>query len=225
MTATCFGSIKGLVLRVTRLDDTGNPVIGPTGSAISAGFVSLAFAANIEAGEEFIVKGANGALCVNEKDCDQLKGYDLTVNLCQVDPEMYEIIGGVRPIPDYTTTNHVGYATGESLRCSGGFALETWSRQSGTGGLIYWLFPWITNGIVGGDVTIENGPVTFVVNGRTKANPNWGVGPYDVVGQAPDGTLAGPLLDGGILDDEHYLMTATTVAPPVEACGYVAVAA
>ena len=223
MPALCYGSIKGLVLRATRLNDTGVPQTGATASAITSGFISLNFSANIETGEEFIVKSANGALCVNEKDCDQLKGLDLTVDLCQVDPELFELLGGVRLVDDgKTTPTNVGYAMGEDLRCSGGFALEVWTRQSGLGGLIYWLFPWVANGIVGGEITIENGPVTFQLTGRTKGNPNWGNGPHDVVGQPPDGLAAGPLVDP-MGEAEHYLVQATDIAPPTATCGYVAV--
>jgi hypothetical protein len=213
-----WSSVKGNVMRATRIDECGKWATGASASVISAGFVKIDLSPQIEAGTEFIVKGADGHLCVNDKDCDQLKGLDLTIDLCQVDPAVFELMGGDRLITSGAT--RIGWGFGEDLRCTGGFALEVWTQIAGgvcgaaAERYIYWLFPWVSNGLIKPG-TIENGPMTFSMTGRTKANPNWGPGPYQ--------PLAGPaaLPGQGTLVSEHLVHVITSVAPPTDIEGYV----
>jgi len=207
-----YGSIKGLVARATRLDDVGKWVSGASGSAVSKGWIKIDFSGQSEAGTEYVQKNAAGELCINDKDADAFKGYDITIDFCNVDPELFELLAGVRVVEDYNG-DVVGFAAGEDIRLTGGFALEIWTQRANVGGYIYNLLGWVGSNSLGGDFTIEQAAATFQIKGRTKANTNWGRGPYDVVVVDGIGT-AGKLDAPGLEDTEHILQRVTTVAPP-----------
>lgn len=214
MATVCFGSVKGLVARVTRLTAVGLPVTGATGGAITKGFVKVDSKRVNEDGQEFIVKNANGDLCINERDEDRLKRLEVQIDFCKVDPALFELATAARLLVDASTPTprNVGFAIGETDPENANFALEVWAKNPAPGAgeppYVYWLWPWIRSGRFS-DATIENGAATFPVFGFTKGNPNWGVGPYG------DDVLVDP-----IQADEHLAILATDVIPPTAVCGY-----
>jgi hypothetical protein len=225
MASTCVSPIRGLAMRATRVNNCGCPVEGVTSSAVSCGFVSIGLSAQIDEGTPITVRTAAGELCINEPACRTLTRYDVTIEFCQVDPELFELMASTRVLTDYKGDS-VGHTVGENIQCQTGFALEVWSQVAGAecdpgapGSWYYWLLPFVTSGLIGGDITIEDGPVTFTFSGQTKKNACWGLGPYDVVAQ--DAALTpGPLLAPGVLDDEHLYARTVELAPPECACGY-----
>jgi hypothetical protein len=102
-------SVNGVALRVTKLDASGEPLVGLTNSYLTTGFMSLAFTPEYTEGEEIEEKGADGNICVYFKMPDVLKRVTFELALCAPDPEVYEILhggtllqGGGTP---YTVTN------------------------------------------------------------------------------------------------------------------------
>ena len=231
MSSICFSSIRGLVARATRIDNCGNPIPGTDGYATTCGFTSIGLTAQIDDGEDIEVRNAAGTLLINEPGIRSLTRYDLTVDFSQVDPELFELLAATDIVEDYAGDS-VGFQVGEDIRVDGGFALEIWTGISGEevcdgpsgGAYLYWLVPFVTSAVIGGDITIENGPVSFQLTARTKKNPNWGMGPYDVVAQDV-GLTAGPLLTPGVGTDKHLFVQRTVIAPPECVCGYQVLAA
>jgi len=228
MASTCVSPIRGLAMRATRVNNCGCPIDGPNNQAVSCGFVSIGLSAQIDDGNPITVRTAAGAICINEPACRTLTRYDVTIEFCQVDPELFELMAGSRVLTDYKGDS-VGHTVGESIQCEGGFALEIWSQVAGAecevgsaGVWYYWLLPFVTSGIIGGDITIEDGPITFTFTGQTKKNGCWGLGPYDVVaqmGSTPEAPVAGPLLTPGVLEDEHLYARTVEIPPPECECG------
>jgi hypothetical protein len=219
MAAKCYRSIKGLRMRVTKLDSIGRWVTGTTASAVSKGFIKIDLTDNIEDGEEYKQKNASGEQCINEKDQSVLNWIDLSVDFCEVDPELVQLITGQRLLTDFAD-NSVGFTKGNVPTVN--FALEVWTKVAGNADdaqWIYWLLPGVTNGIIG-DLTIENAPMTFNMKANTKTNPYWGVGPYNVVAQ--DALLTPGVLLEPVLDSEHLYNRMTEIAPPGAQCGFVA---
>jgi hypothetical protein len=114
-----------------------------------------------------------------------------------------------------------------SIKCDTGFAVELWAEVLGdacvagaTGQWIYFLLPWVTNGLLG-DLEIGSEAVTLQVTGHTKAGGNWGVGPYDVQ-PADAANTPGPMLTP-LGPSCHRRTFITTVEPPVPSCDYVPV--
>lgn len=223
MPAECFSSVQGLVMRATRVTACGVPVSGTSSSVVSDGFVSIQLAPETEDGTEYKVKKANGTYCINDRGAPLLSWYNITAEFCEVDPELYELMAGTRILEDWDG-NSVGYAIDEGSPGRTHFALEVWTKLGGdecvgTGQRwIYWLFAHLVDGIFG-DQTIEDGPMSFTLNSRTKRNPNWLCGPYNVVAQNGAGT-AGPLLTPGYGATDHLYTRLTEIAPPTASCGY-----
>ncbi|WP_205528436.1 hypothetical protein [Desertimonas flava] len=185
---------------------------------MSKGFVQIAFEDNIETGTEYSAKAADGTPCVAEKARDTLKWVAATIDFCKVDPELFELMTGVRTLENYAGDT-VGFTKGSLPSVN--FALEVWSKVSGDlskGEWIYWLLPLLTNGRVS-TPTIQDDVATFQFTGNTIVNPNWGIGPYNVVAQ-DELLTAGRLLDP-VLADEHVYHRVTEIAPPTITCGYV----
>jgi hypothetical protein len=221
VSSQCYSSIKGLAMRATRLDSSGKWVTGSSAAAVSEGFVTINLSADVEDGEKFMKKNAAGKLCINDKDKPRLLGINLEIEFCEVDPQLFELMTGVRILETYAG-KAAGFTMAEEMAAAP-HALEVWTKVAGnpTDGLqwIYWLLPFVENGIVG-DFNIENGPMSFKMKANTETNPYWGVGPYDVV--AIDSNLtAGVLLDP-VESDEHLYHRLTEIAPPTAQCGYVA---
>src|SRR5688500_6376753 len=96
MPSECRSVLKSCLARFTRLDECGAIVVGPKSQLTTKGYISVTATAQVEDGEEFIVRNACGELCINEKDDDQFKRYDLEMSLCQVDPELLELVSTAR---------------------------------------------------------------------------------------------------------------------------------
>ncbi len=217
----CFQSIQGLCLRVTRLDSCCRPPSSgtPDSFVVSDSFITLSLTAELEEPDEFTVKLANGKLCINEIGCATLKRYTVEVSLCQANPSLFEIMGGVNTVLDFNG-DIVGYEIDQDLGRCGKFSLEFWTRvpqdQCATGDFtnyVYWLLPCLQNGRVG-DITIENGPLEFTFTADAIPSSTWGIGPYDVVA-VDDLNTPGPLLSSITCQTALHVQL-TTVAPPCD---------
>ncbi|MEU8831754.1 MULTISPECIES: hypothetical protein [unclassified Streptomyces] len=183
---------------------------------------------NTEDGEDVSYKAANGRQCGFKRGCPTFNGYDVEVNFFSVSPEFLEITTGNPVVYDYSG-KPVGYDDC-SLQCNSGFALELWAEVlgedvcaadgTGDGAWIYFLLPWVTNGILG-DLEVGSEAVTLQLTGATRAGGGWGRGPYDVIGTDAAGTPGQLLTPLGATCHRRTLVT--TIAPPEPVCDYVPV--
>lgn len=219
MATKILKSLKGRRLRLTRLDECGVPVVGACSSIVTDGFITVELAPEIEAGEEYQQKNAYGDLCISEKDADRAKWVNTTISMCEVNPDVLDIVAAGNALTDGTDT--IGASFGTTANATA-FALEVWTKQAGrdcSGGNPEWgyfLVPFVINGSVDGSVTIENGALTIGYKGEGQpAVADWGVNPYG----------DNPLLDvAGMPVDELWAVVRTTVQPPAVTDGCVALA-
>ncbi|MGA5599640.1 hypothetical protein ACPCUF_01140 [Streptomyces griseoincarnatus] len=212
-------------MRVTRLDRCGNPVCGEENGFVFDCFASLGMNNNSDDGEDIEYKAANGRVCGFKRGCPTFKGFDVELNIFSVSPELIEILTG-QPVYLGWDGKPIGFDTC-SIKCDTGFALELWAEvlaeecaEGAEGQWIYFLLPWVSNGMLG-DLEIGAEAVTMQVTGATRAGGSWGVGPYDVQPIDAAGT-PGPMLTP--LDSSCHRRTfITTVAPPEPGCEYVPV--
>lgn len=226
MRSRCFSPVRGRVMRVTRLDGCGRPVYGDDSVAVSDGFVSVAFTANTDEGDEISVTNAAGRTCVQEAAIVSLTGYSVEVEFCQVDPALFAILTG-----QSAEVDAFGFAAGFRVNTAvssadSAFALEVWTgvpgvacgpdADAGVQASGYLLLPYLQGGTFG-DFTVENDAISFTVTGATtRSGSGWGVGPYDVIRET-DGTVAP--LTVPIANDDHLLVRFTDVAAPDAECG------
>jgi hypothetical protein len=224
MVTRCASYVRGRVLRVTRLDACGRLVYGPDSVVTSSGFVSVAYTANIDDGEEINLLNANGDRCTYVPAKPSFLGYTVEITFCNVDPDLFAMMTGQRVVTD-AFGDVVGFTMDTAVASDeSAFALEVWAGSPTTNGCVdgasgtfgYVLLPFLQGGVVG-DFTIENAEVTFTVSGAATRDGNaWGVGPYDVVLGADSlpTTLPDPLTA-----TEHLYFSQTGVAPPEAQCG------
>lgn len=225
MSTKCFTVVRGKRLRVTRLDECGNPPGDETEDSlvITKGFVTVELSAVVSDGDDIEQKNADGDICVSDRSRDQFRRWDVSIELCEVDPALLGMLTNVVLEEDYDG-NVVGVRQVEGASVDT-FALELWTGVPGTDCLPgepttygYLLLPTVVPGSLG-DITIENGATTFSVSGHTKGSGGWGTGPYDVVPEDAENTPG--RLETPISQREHLLLRTTTVAPPElpEECG------
>jgi hypothetical protein len=221
----CFSPVRGRAMRVTKLDGCGRPVFGDGSVGVSDGFVSVAFTANTDEGDEINVTNAAGKVCVREVPCPTFLGYGIEIEFCNADPALFALLTGQEPVVDADGVA-VGFRVNSDISaCDSGFALEVWTGVPGVacdettspdavpGG--YLLLPYLQGGIFG-DFTIENDAISFTVTGAaTKTGSGWGVGPYDVTRNA---NVLAPL-GAPIANGDHLHVQYTDVAPPPAYCG------
>lgn len=215
---TCFAVVRGKRLRLTELNDCGEVVSGAL-FVVSKGFIQVALTSELEAGDEYIQKNADGELCINERAPDNLKRLNVTVDWCEVDPDALSIATGYPQEIGSSPGDSVGIRINEGIQ-DARWALEVWTGLGGNkcGPLGqrygYMLLPQVTGSALG-DVTVGNQTTTFQTTGYTEGFSGWGVGPYDVIGTPSAPT---PLLVP-IGDTTHALLRVTDVPPPDVVCG------
>lgn len=216
-----WASVRGTRMRLTRLDECCAPLAAATPCAmlVSKGFVSVAYSPEISEAEEIELKNANGDICVSDPGCDVLKWVNLTLSLCNVDPEILNFVTGAPLVLDAAGAN-VGNRIQTGEACSVNFALEVWTDIPGAVCSTtnakeygYFLAPCIGGGILG-DWTIENDALNLELNAKARSASGWGDGPYAVDNTAAvlpivPGPLLTPMGPTDVLD-----LHKTVIAPP-----------
>ncbi|MCW6003866.1 hypothetical protein K1W54_04615 [Micromonospora sp. CPCC 205371] len=206
-----YNPIKGRILRVIILNECGVPVTGTAGGVIvQTGFTQVGSSAQYETGDEHIVKTADAALCINEKDPDILKRFEITLDQCSVDPGIVaNTVSPARLLTASEPPTGTGFALAEGAATTH-FSLEVWQRVAGAGactasGLplyVYNVWPHLTNGKIG-DYEIANAPSTLQITAESKpVSTLW--------------TAGNPWLGAGAVTivPDHWFQNLTSVAPP-----------
>lgn len=222
MTATCDSYIQGIRLRATRLDECGAPEAGPCGFVVSDGFVNIELSNNETSPTEISQVLASGARCYYLQTPKLLNNVQATIEFCQVDPELFELMTGSPLVLDDEGVAH-GFTTDSDAYAIGNVALEVWTNLARNACLVsggrrwgYYLMPWLYQGSVG-KPTIENGAVNFTINEAVTRDGNaWGVGPYDIQLDAADNPS--PLFVP-LPSTVHDLVYKVNLAPPDALCG------
>jgi hypothetical protein len=191
-------SVRGVALRVSRLDADGKPAVGTDcDSYVSTGFISFTFTPEYSEGDEVEIKNAAGEVCVYYKMPDSLKNMTLGLELCDPDPVLTQLlVGGVvlssvasgdactPPGAEAGDAVAVGYASEkQGVEANPyGVAIEVWATAVVNGksapGCPYWhyLIPYAKMKL-DGDRVVENGNLATVFAGTGGGNAAFGSGP------------------------------------------------
>lgn len=189
-------SIMGVAIRVSRLTPTGAIATGAEASYITSKFVSLSFTPEYEAGDEFTQKAADGSVCSSLKAPDTLKRVNLSIALCDPDPEFTEIIAGgtllTVPGPPVKNVGWQAPAVGVDATPNG-VAIEVWSKAvaggkpattANGGKFFHWIFPYAQMHI-SGDRVIENGMMATNFEGWAVGNATYSTSIAALAGAKP----------------------------------------
>lgn len=227
MASRCWASVRGEVMRATRLSDCCEPVTQACGVVVTDGFISLKLTQNIEAAQSITVKNAADRVCVYDPGCDSLLDLTAVLTLCKINPELIGIMTGQEVVLDWAGVA-VGTRRSTDLACNRRFAVEVWTQVPGSAcqgtpplsQFGYYLLPCLRSATITGDITIDGAnAVSVELTAKTTVPSLWGTGPATAGGEykvVPTDALntAGYLLTPiGATDHDH--MQLTTIAPPV----------
>jgi hypothetical protein len=210
--------LRGRRMRATLLDASGRPVYGDSSVVTTKGFVTVGYTTNTEDGEAINVTNAAGETCVAEPATPTFNGFSVEIEFCDVDFALFEMMTG-QPVVLDENGKIIGITESTDVDLSSvNFALELWlgaqtsDRPSANaqGQWGYVLTPFLGGGVIG-DISVENGAISFTLTGmNTKNGSGWGKGPYKVelVGGVPSP------LRVGLKANDHRRIQYTEVAPP-----------
>lgn len=149
MATKILRSIKGRVVRLTRLDVCGFPVVGPASVVVSKGFITVTLTEEVEDGEEISQKNAWGEYEIQEKDDDILKWVTTAIEFSEVHPDVMEIVGGATPV--IHDGNTVGWTRGPNA-AKRAFAVEVWTKKAGVDACEAAISVSVVNKVLNGNV-------------------------------------------------------------------------
>lgn len=190
----CYGSLQTVAVRVAQLDANGSPATGTNGYVTDA-IIDATLSAELEEGDEFTMKNAQGGICQTYKDCDKLKRITVEMNLCHLDSELLALLVGgsvIRDLGGAGVGDAIGFEVPDvSDPCTNGVSLELWTKAwdsstqatppfAGGTSIVYFHFVLPKVKFQIGDLTFENDFMTVPVTGFGESNPRvTSNGPFD----------------------------------------------
>lgn len=233
MPSLCPKPLKACAMRVTLLDECGVPVdttAVPNSQIVIKDFISLGFTPEIESGDEFTQRNACGDLCYSSKDCDVLKWWNISLELCGLQPHLEELLGisNALTAADGTIIGGTGISSSnndnQTGNCSANVAIEIFSQNSdndacaGTNACPYirYMFPLVTQWAISDGGTFTNGIPTQSFSGVAYSNGSFN-SPLGI-GADPDLT---PAMITTIQEGNGFAWVCTSELPEIVECDYV----
>ena len=186
MTICCPSSVKACVLRVTRLGDFDIPLdpLTPNSRIQTAGFMELNLSPDITKGAVLEIANQCGEVCIIDRNCDILAGFEVQLKVCGVPLAVLEMLTGATLLDD-GGGNFLGAALreGRTNNCSGNMMIEVWSKNaarpcpdvdgSRSQRWIQWVLPLTLNWTLSNALNFTSGPLEFTLSGYARNNPNF----------------------------------------------------
>lgn len=188
----CLSPVQICRLRITKLDSLGQVVAGPNNAYVTDKVTEIQPNPTIRTGDEINLPDGCGCDIVNYKNDDVLIRWELALTLGALEPALQSLLlGGDLIYDDSDTPVPIGWHWPLQAQCSTSgqpnVAVEAWSKAIDYDHpdpdlpWFHFIWPWAKFQI--GQFTLGNSPATMPVNGFTRQNPNWLLGPY---GDAPE---------------------------------------
>lgn len=176
-----------LQTRVARLSPTGAPVVGPENGYSTDAVVKLEITPVVKAGKEIDKENGRGDSCTYRKRPDSILRYDVTLEVCDPDPELTELLAGGMILRTTPTAPTTGYAAPNLLEVPNpnGISLEAWAEHinafgelDGTTPYRRYAFPRIF--LTRGDFSLEADASGNTFTGYMTGNAAWTTdGPFN----------------------------------------------
>lgn len=180
----CPLSVRGCALRLTMLNDSGVPVdpLTPNSRIQTAAFAELSLSPDVESGNESVkISPSGGAMSIIDRDCDVLKGMNLSLRLCGVPLTVLEMLTGTNSLMDGDTVVGGVWRDEKERSCVNLVMVELWSRNAGascddygnpiSGKWIQWVLPRTLKWSLGSNIEFNNGALDVVLDGYAEQNP------------------------------------------------------
>lgn len=180
----CAPSIQACYTRIGALDAAGVPAVGTKNVYVTDKLVKFDVKERVVTGDDFQVKNACGLVVASYRAPDVLAGYDVTLEVSDLDPEMFAILVGGSLYTSAGTT--IGWQSPPLKTTPTGYngvSLEFWTKrivgdeQDGT--YPWWWWAWPRVRLVPSARVFDNNPMQQQFVGFADENPNWEDGPVD----------------------------------------------
>lgn len=225
-----FAVVKGEALRVTKTDSCGKPLQGAANRIVTDGFIEFNIDPEMKAREDLETTNAAGRVCVSATTPAERKWWNISAQLCGVNPDLWALILAWARVTDYDG-KPIGVKDRKSTETDTGVMFELWTGQSDDDGCDIPTDDSIFSTTVGGKqygylaiggkefvtstIGVSASPTNFTLNGRSYAPKRWGRGPYNVAAIDSSGTPGRLLVPLYNPDDENHLaLFSTPIAPP-----------
>jgi hypothetical protein len=225
MVSVCHAVVRSPAVRVTRLDECGTPVDSACSYATTSCFSTLTLTKVTQDRQDALGINANGDICVDVPKAPILRWYEVVLTLINVDPEFLNIVSA-EPLVlnDAVVPEAIGWDTVVGSNLAANFGFEFWTGtnddqcEDGDPDYGYGVLPWLYQGQIG-DISFENGLVSFTVTAISKPNANWETGPYSVLinQSGPNAGFPGPMLTP--IGNAHKRFFWTSLPAPDGLCG------
>lgn len=196
----CASVVDFLAFRVVRLEANGTPDGGAGDLYVTETPISMQIQAVTTEGTVSEQKDGRGRICARKSADDSVGQYNLSLNLCKFEVELWEILfGGTLLTGGTGGTENIGWAAADPTAAAPfGVSVEAWAAAydgeeqanfpsvSVNPAYIRYCFPRVR--WTPGDETVQEGIVVQAANGKATPNTNLGPGPEN---DWP-ATLAGP---------------------------------
>jgi hypothetical protein len=223
MPVQCATSVQLVAVRASRLATDGAKICpNPDGSAYSMRPIQLQIEPQTTTGDRIEQKDGSGNICVVQENPDLTTGMNLTLQLCQLDPELLEVLTAGQII--VSGPNNFGYIGPSGEESPDPVEFHAWSKawtgssQAGDPySFIHWVFP-LVQWTLGGQ-TLGNSGLVLTLTGKARPNPNLNLGSF--------GDLPSPNIGDSYIG--WYFTDAADVPDPTVApyddndsqCGYI----
>lgn len=225
MAANCPQSLDFVAIRVSKLNANGSPLSGASNGLVSYAPIKLDLDFDLKKGDDLEQINGQGLICAAFQQEDLLKRVTLSLDLCQLDAELMEILCGYSVF--FSGANPIGAqapAVGATPGNINGVCFEGWTKAwdggspaipaltSPNAAYIHWVFPKAT--FWPAKQTLQHGFLTVAVAGKGDENPK-------VTGNGPFDDWPTPIINaGGVTKCYGWFFDANI---PANTCGYVAV--
>lgn len=188
MAYSCPQSIRGIQIRLTRLNLCGVPLdpLTPNSRIQFDAFTELDLKPDVSKGADITVRNAAGQICIRDKDCPRLLGFDSTLMLCGEPMTVMEMLLDATLLHGTTPGDFKGGVIRNSKTgpCPDPKMVEIWSKNAnraecgvgGTGSALYtqWLAAHTKNWEIQGDFKFSyDKPLEVTLDGYVENNPNF----------------------------------------------------
>lgn len=178
-------SVQACRLRVSRLAAGGAPEVGADNAVVTDALIQIVASPTVSTGDAFEQKNGCGSICVTVTNRDSLTGVDLTMELCELDGELLELMTGASLITVGGVT--IGVNDPDENTDPDRVVVEAWTKAwDGTeqatddaADAMYWHWVWKSTTWVMGQHTLENGILRIPLTGKGIKNSNIGNGPFN----------------------------------------------
>lgn len=222
-----FPVLRGVKLRVTKVNSCGLPIEGPGNYLVTDGFVSYKQSPVMRDAKELEQENADGRVCISDRTPPERKWYEQELVLCGVNTKLISLLNGWKEEIDYAGEG-VGFRDQKTVESDFGVALEIWTggksdddcpvptgddifANATTGKKYGYLLTWGKEFTLG-DIEVQADVSNFTLSGISFAGPQWGKGPWNVVATDAQGTPGRLITPPN--DDQHFILQRTPVAPP-----------